>query len=44
VASGPRPFDDVEPAIEMLDQGRAAFHPIAVVAVQDAAEVADLAW
>src|SRR5580700_24231 len=36
------PIDDLEAAVEMLDQGGAAFHPVAVVAVKHPVELADL--
>jgi hypothetical protein len=36
------PLDDLQTAIVILDQPGAAFHPVAVVAVQHAVEVADL--
>ncbi len=36
------PMQDLEPAVVMLDQRRAALDPVAVVAVKHAADVADL--
>ncbi len=36
------PMHDRQSAVEILDQGGAAFHPVAVVAVEDAVDVADL--
>ena len=41
-AAQARPFQDLEPAVGMLHQGRAALDPIAVVAIEDGAELADL--
>ena len=32
------PIDNLEAAVEMLDKGGAAFHPIAVVQIVDAAD------
>ena len=37
-----RPLDDLEPAVAMLDQGGAALHPVAIVAVEDAVDDLDL--
>src|SRR5579871_2095166 len=37
-----RPLQDLEPAVAMLDQRRAALHPVAVVAVEDRADLPDL--
>ena len=36
------PVHDAQPAVEILDQRRATLDPVAVVAVQDAVDVADL--
>ena len=41
-ASSSAQCDDAQAAVEMLDQRRAALHPVAVVAVEDAVDVADL--
>lgn len=35
------PVQDFQASVEVLHQRRAAFHPIAVVAVEDAVDVAD---
>src|SRR6202021_1995730 len=35
------PGDDLQPSVEMLDKGRTALDPIAIVAIEDAAQVAD---
>src|SRR6185436_2354635 len=37
-----RPLDDLEPAVAMLDQRRAALDPVAVVAIEDAVDGLDL--
>src|SRR5580658_7714117 len=36
------PVQDLEPAVEMLDESGAALDPVAVVAIEDAADVAHL--
>ncbi len=35
-------MDDLQPSVEMLDERGAAFHPIAIVAVQHPADIANL--
>ena len=41
-AVGRGPVQDFQAAVEMLDQGRAAFDPIAVVGIKDIADLAHL--
>src|SRR5689334_21097306 len=36
------PFDDLQPAVAMLDQRGAALHPVAVIAIEDAVDLLDL--
>jgi hypothetical protein len=36
-----RPLQDLQPAVTMFDKSRAAFNPIAIVAVQNPADRAD---
>jgi len=40
--AGLSPVDDLHPAIQMLDQSRAAFHPVAIVGIGDLAELPQL--
>src|SRR5215831_8347873 len=40
--TGVEPIDDLEPAVEMFDEGGAALDPIAVVAVEHAADLFDV--
>jgi hypothetical protein len=39
-----RPIEDFEAAVGVLDDGGAAFHPVAVIDVEHAADVTDLGF